>query len=933
MRPGVESAILVGRGGELAVLRDALAGAGAEQPATVLVGGESGVGKSRLVRELLAGLGGGRARALVGMCVELGGAGLPYAPFTAALRGSDVRLDVAGDGELGRVRLFERVLAELDRLAEERPLVLVIEDAHWADRSSRDLLDFLVRNQQSVPRLLLVVTYRAEDVHRAHPLRSLIAELTRLPWVRRLELGRLSRADVVAQMRAIRGREPEPELVDAIYRRSEGNPLFVEALLDGGPPAASLADLLLDRIERLPAETGAVLRAAAAGGAAVPHAVLVAVTGLDDAALSAVVRPAVDANVIMVDGDGYAFRHALIREAVYGSLLPGERGPLHRRYAEVLAGGREVGVVARHLIAAGEAGPALVAAHGAALDRAASLAFGEQLEMLAHVLRLWPSVPDAAGRIGADRVSVLEWAVEAAHSAGDHARGAGLATEALALVDQGSEPVRAARLLVRRGLMRRQTGQAGDLDDLRAAVALVPAGDPARAGVLNDLAGRYLEGPPMPDAARAAAEEALTLARRTGDDRAQAAAMVTLAILAARLGDLDAQLVRLAEARRLAERVGSDHVVMRSLHHEASILLGFGRAERSAEIARAALTRVQAMGVARAYGAGHAIDLIGALYALGRWDEALDGVEHALSLAPPATFRAHLLCYRGVISLHRGDLAVAEDAVAQSHELLAGAAGFAQDPLRLPRLEIRLRLAQGRTADALAVLEQALELPYLADAARFTWNLLALGAHAVAEAHGQTPLLSRLREVADRVGRFTPVQHAEALVFEAELTRAGGTFDRTAWDAAVRAWDELNQPHRLAQALLPAAEAAVLDGDRDTAAAMLRRAAKIADDLGATPLRGRIDDLARRARITVTAKDTVPDDQVRRELGLTPREMEILRLVSAGRGNREIAEELFISAKTASVHVSNVIAKLGVANRVEAAAAAHRLGVLDTSGG
>lgn len=183
------------------------------------------------------------------------------------------------------------------------------------------------------------------------------------------------------------------------------------------------------------------------------------------------------------------------------------------------------------------------------------------------------------------------------------------------------------------------------------------------------------------------------------------------------------------------------------------------------------------------------------------------------------------------------------------------------------------------------------------------------------------------------MGRFTPVQHAEALVFEAELTRAGGTLDRTAWDAAVRAWDELNQPHRLAQALLPAAEAAVLDGDRDTAAAMLRRAAKIADDLGATPLRGRIDDLARRARITVTAKDTVPDDQVRQELGLTPREMEILRLVSAGRGNREIAEELFISAKTASVHVSNVIAKLGVANRVEAAAAAHRLGVLDTSGG
>lgn len=973
MSAGVVSRVFVGRGAEFGVLTTALAGAERERPATILLGGDAGVGKSRLAREFSAQVAAG-ARVLTGTCVDLGADGLPFAPFTAALRelvgdlGADtvrkllpggVPGELAGllpglgnyqagaDAGAARVRLFEQVLGLLGRLSADRPLVLIIEDAHWADRSSRDLLDFLVRNQQSLPALLIVVTYRAEDVPRAHPLRTLLAELSRLDWVIRLDLAPLSKRDVVAQMRSILDREPEPELVEVIYRRSEGNPLFVETLLERGEPTAlpaSLGDLLLDRIDRLGAETRRVVRAAAVGGARVGHALLVAVTGLDDAALSEAIRPAVDANVLTVDGDCYAFRHALIREAAYAGLLPGERIPLHARYADTLAGepslapgARAATELAHHRLATGESGAALVAAHQAADEAKASLAYAEQLRMLERVVRLWPAVPDAAERIDADRLSIMERAVEAAHLAGDYPRGVELATAALGELDRTAEPVRAGLLLELRGRMRRHIGHADDVADLRAAVEVVPAGHPIRAVMLNSVATRMMEAP-FPDEARAAAEEALAIARRTGDERSEAAALVSLSTLDARRGGLEDQLPRLVAARAMAERNGAHNVVMQSLQWESSLLLAYGESERAAEVARRAMARVQAMGVARAYGAVHAIDLVGAVFTLGRWDEAVDVIEHAMDLAPPPSYQVHLLCIRGLIALYRGDLALPEDAVARSHRLLAGAAGFAQDPLRLPRLEIQLRVAQGRHADALDVVDWALALPYLPKMPRFAWMLVTNAAGAVAQARAAgelaeraTAVLATVRSVAATLGVHTPVQEADRLTYLAELALAEGTHDRGAWEAAVEAWDSLRRPYRAAEVLVPAAEAAIVSGDREAATGFLRRAAELTDRLGAALLRGELDDLARRARIVVgpdTASDgSDPADAVRRRLGLTPREIEILRLVSAGRGNREIAEELFISAKTASVHVSNIIAKLGVANRVEAAATAHRLGL------
>jgi hypothetical protein len=188
--------------------------------------------------------------------------------------------------------------------------------------------------------------------------------------VRGLELGRLSRGQVSAQLEGILGRPAPPSVLDAVWGRGAGNPLFTEALVnrDGTVSAAlpwTLRELLAGAVKDLPEATQQLLRTAAVGGPRAGHGLLAAVTGWDDAALTAVVRPAVAANVLVSDGDGYAFRHQLIREAVLEDLLPGERAQAHRRFALALdssAGSEAAVAVARHWRGAGEASLALEAA-------------------------------------------------------------------------------------------------------------------------------------------------------------------------------------------------------------------------------------------------------------------------------------------------------------------------------------------------------------------------------------------------------------------------------------------------------------------------------------------------------------------------------------------------------------------------------------------
>ena len=438
-------------------------------PATVLIGGEAGIGKTRLVRQFAAGV---EAEVLYGGCVDLSGGGLPFTPFTSAMRGHGDTLaellpvDVQADTDTARARLFEEVLTQFAGLCARQPVVLVIEDVHWIDRSSLDLLSFLVHNQQAAGGLLCVVTYRSDELERAHPLRGSLAELDRVAWTRRLELSRLERREVGSLIGAISGAEPTASLVAEIYRRSEGNPFFAEVLLDRqdepGLPE-SLRDLLLARVARLPEPTQAVLRMAAAGVGRVSHELLAAASGLDDGALSAALRPAVAAGVLVVDGGGYRFRHALISEAVRDDQLPGERAAAHRRFAQALASGHVLAAngggpaeLAFHWHAAGDASRALEAAWQAAGDAGARLAYAERLDMLERVIELWARVPDAARCIGCDRPVVVDAAVAAAVEAGELERGVALATAALAGAE--GDPVRTARLLGQRAPMLGRAG-------------------------------------------------------------------------------------------------------------------------------------------------------------------------------------------------------------------------------------------------------------------------------------------------------------------------------------------------------------------------------------------------------------------------------------------------------------------------------------------
>ena len=937
---------------------------------------------------------------LSGGCLELGADGLPFAPFTAVLRelvrdlGADgvaellpgrgtrelARLlpefgqpDTEADAGEARARLFEQMLSLLERLADRGPVVLIVEDLHWADRSTRDLLAFLISNQRDMGGLLIVGTYRSDELHRTHPLRPLLAELDRVAWVERIELPRLSRRNAGELVSRLLGREPEPSLADKVYQRTDGNPLFIEALLccDGGLSCElpeSLRDLLLDSVRRLPEETQEILRVASAGGQRVGHGLLAAVTGRDDEALARALRPAVAGNVLLTDADGYMFRHTLIREAVHEDLLPGEHGRLHTRFAEVLEAqptlvpaGRAVIEQAHHWYSAHDVRWALISAWRAATEAGRALAYAEQLTMLTRVLELWDKVPDAAESIAADHLRVLEEVVAVSHTAGENERGIAYADAALKEIDAAAQPARAALLLAERAKIKCQLGHPDGVGDLQDALRLLPAdaADAVRMRLLSTLA-MFLSPTTDKAGARAAAEEAAALARQVGDELTEIQAVVTLALIESDSGrgQPERHLEMLARAREMAERAGAYQQLLRVITNESHVLEGMGKHERAAEVARRGIASATKYGRARTVGTFLAINLAEPLVSLGRWDEATEVIDRALDLSPPPLIRVQLRCLSGAVAVARGDLTTPAATVASAEAVLRETRYEAQEHLPFTRLVIDLRLAEGRGPDALSAVADALDRFDLQHGSRYVWPLLVAGARACAAAVSTSAatrdvpfaeraaaLLGRLRVQAGKLGADGPVQQAHRLNFAAEAARAdsaagpGGVDCLTTWDAVAAGWDLVGQPYPLATALLRAAEAAMAGSDRDSAEVRLLRAGQLAGRLGAVPLRAEIGLLARRARIVLAAADTAdsarpsaagdPDDR-RQRLGLTAREFEVLRLVASGRSNREIADELFISPKTASVHVSNILAKVGAANRGEAAATAYRLHLFDS---
>jgi DNA-binding CsgD family transcriptional regulator len=1002
------SPVLVGRDEQMAVLDAAFASARQGGPSAVLVGGEAGVGKSRLVGEFGRAAAASGARVLTGGCLELGTDGLPFAPFTAVLRelvhemGADAVASMlpgrtarglarllpelgepegpgaGGDPGEARARLFEEMLTAVDHLTARSPVVLVIEDAHWADRSSRDLLMFLIGNQRAVSGLLIVVTFRSDELHRTHPLRPMLAALDRIDWVERVELPRLTRADTSELAARILGDPPASSLADALYHRSEGNPLFVEALLccEGELIAElpeSLRDLLLDSVRRLPEATQEVLRVASAGGETTGHALLAAVTGLDDDVLNTALRPAVTANVLRVRADGYAFRHELIGEAVRSDLLPGEHGRLHSRFADAIDAspglvppGRAAIELAHHWYLAHDITWALIGAWQAAAQAERAVAAAERLSLLARVLDLWDQVPDAAERIGADHARVLEEATNAAYDAGEYERGIAMATSALKELDPAAEPVRVAQLLQARGHFKMNLGRKEFPEDFAAALAIVPVDAPAARVPILLAAARCL--PHGGADYRSYAEEALALAREAGDEANQASALMSLAMSDAgdsQQGSIGSDPLELiTRARIMAERAGAYGLVARAAVCESHLLEGAGEHELAVEAARRGTANTDSQYLARELRSLLAVNQAEPLLALGRWDESLQVAEGArdIQLATLPLHRAMLRVVKGRISLARGETGAAAEAVTAVGELLRGSQYEDQHHLPFGAMEILVRLAAAGPAAAITAAAQVIDDYQVSSGSpRYAWPVVVAGATACLSGAGQArvarderlrdeaaALAGRLRTIAEKLEALGQAQEASRLTFAAAdghvaylLAAFPGAEDgpaagaapvaaglREAWDRAAAAWTGVSEPYPLAQALLHAAEAALACGDRDGAADRLRRAADLAASLGARPLGEQVALLARRARITLPGPGEAEPgtwEAGAADPGLTERERDVLRLVAAGRSNKEIAAELFISPKTASVHVSNILAKLGVASRGEAAAEAHAL--------
>lgn len=955
----------VGRVPELAALADALDTSKEGRAATVLIGGEAGVGKTRLVSEFAERAAQDGARVVVGQCVELGEDGLPFAPIAGALRdladqlGAETLLELAGPGrdmlpsllpelgtgmsrvEEGRGRLFEVVTILLERVSADRPLLLVVEDLHWADGSTRHLLQFIVRALSSA-RVMLAVTYRSDEIHRRHPLRPFLAELDRVRGVRRVTVPRLTEEEVAEQLAGIFAHEPVPRVVKTVFNRSEGIPFFVEELArasvdDSSPPLPdSLRDLLLVRTEQLSDAAQDVLRLLATGGVRVGDALLSAVAEMDGASLEAALREALSANIITVDGDAYAFRHALLREVLHDDLLPGAHERLHVRYAEALE--KNPGLVssdrapietAHHWYAARDQERAFAAYLNAAGQTRRAYAHGETLRMLERALELWHRMPDPAAVAGTDRAGLLHRAARAAEDAGELERSFALVEAALAEPDVGGDAdadvVRLASLLGHKAKMLGELGRPGGVALIEQALVLVAASPPSveKARLLAQLAARHMMDGRYDDAVRVS-HEAYATADAVNADDVKARALNVRAPSLIHSGHIAEGLATFEKERVV---IGDNLQTLVGYHINYSDALNLlGRYTEAAEVARRGMQKAGQIGFERGLGAMLAGNAAEPLLALGEWAEAEKLIMRTLELDPPYRHAWHLLTLQAWLQLWRGDVSQAEETLADLRDRQAGRVIDPQYRVPAARIAAEIALASDDLPAAWDHVVGALD-----DAAGpgYLMPLCAVGAAVLGAMRrsGMDVADSDVHLVRDLVEGFDAWGASQ--VWRAAVAAELAGDDPDAWHEVIGAVDDADGPAHLAvYARLRHGGALLAAGERAYAVDELRTAAAAAGDLGSGLLRQGVHDLARRAGIRLV--DQVPAESRSAGLpSLTSREREVLRLVAAGRSNREIGEELFISAKTASVHVSNILAKLGAASRIEAAAMAHREGLTE----
>jgi|tagenome__1003787_1003787.scaffolds.fasta_scaffold20989901_11 DNA-binding CsgD family transcriptional regulator len=975
----VSSSVFVGREQELSVLEAALARAESREGTVVLLAGESGMGKSRLIGELSDRARRRGATVLTGECLELAEGELPYAPIVGALRslvrerGPEVfgaahselsRLmpelapaDAEASSEAGsQARLFEQLLGVLSALGQDGPVLLVVEDLHWADRSTRDFISFLVRNARR-ERIALVASYRSDELHRRHPLRPFVLELERSGQALRIELRPFTRAELSQQVAAIRGAAADPTLVEDLLERSDGNPFFTEELLaasssSGAGLPQSLRDALLLRVEGLSDAAQSLLRVAAVAGRTIDHSLLAVAADLPDHELNDGLRQAVAGYVLVHDSEstGYSFRHALLREAVYEDLLPGERRMLHISLAKALeerpelAGSRAAAAaeLAHHWRGAHELPRALPASIRAGMEAEAVRALAEASLHYQRALEIWDVAADAAGELPLDRIEVTRRAAEAESLAGDRDRSIALARSVLEQIDEREDPVAAALAHERLGRYLWLIGRGEDAVPVyQRAVELMPAEPPSedRAFVLAGLAQvlmlciRNDESAPL-------CEAAVEIARSVGARAVEAHALNTMSANLSNQGDRERAVQSAKDALAIALEFELVEQIGRSYVNGADALDQAGRIDESIAFAKEGVEAARKFGAERGYGDFLRAEIIGRLYRAARWDEAekllADLVDRSPSGVTECLARQHL----AELHSERGELEDAAREAKRARELTLRSGGSMwHGPISATQASIELWA--GRPEAAAALIDECLELVAGTEYLFPMGDVYEIGVRAAADIAAAAPgdeavrerqlehaqgLIERFDSLLDSVAG-TPPQRAPACraTCAAELTRITGEPGADLWAEAQRLWEVAGDPYEAARAGWRRAEALLTEGgDRGEAERLVREAHSVAEKLRAAPLRKELEALARRARFELGPAGT-PSEIDR--LDLTPRELEVLGLLALGRTNRDIAGELFISEKTASVHVSRILSKLGARNRAEAAAIAHRLGL------
>jgi DNA-binding CsgD family transcriptional regulator/tetratricopeptide (TPR) repeat protein len=938
----VTSRQLVGRADELAGLHATAQAAAHGEVRVVLLAGDAGIGKTRLVTTAID-----RARrdgfiAALGGCLQLGEVSVAYAPLVEALRdlrtqlGEDVLVELFGPGltDIGALLgsgsggaaqssgpLFEHLLGFLTRLSRRQPVLLVFEDLHWADASTRDLVAFLGRNLRDAA-IVLLLTYRADDLHRRHPLRPVIADLERDPRVERIALSGLDRGELASLLGEISDNLPSDEVLDELLARSDGNPFYVEELMaaggiDHGVPA-TLSDVILSRVERLSEPAQAVLHVAAVLGNEVDDVLLEHVTGHS---VTAALREALFDQVLVIEGDACRFRHALVREALYDDLLPGERERLHLAAAQAIEASDRLdehvrwALLAYHWDAAGMSVKAFAASLQAGQEAERVHAFADAAAQYERALRLYDRVPDP----GVKRAELLLRAANAIHASSISPRAVTLAEAALRELGDSAPPEQRALVYERIGrfnwlLNRGVAGHAA----YEQAGELVDGRPPSReqAYTLSALGQSLMLRNHYRDAQHAL-QRAITVADEVGADDVRAHALTSLGPTLVGLGRIDEGVPAMRRALQLTtdpEEVGRGYVNL------AHCLCYAARYDEAARVGAEGVEYAMRSGYQQMYTSAVAGNWIMALLCAGRWDEAAElradprirpgDPYHELRWLPLLLWRGQVDEARPVIERVLRETAQADDVQFRGLALLRAA--------ELATLDQRWGDARGLIGEMLTAAARTDDQYYVAQAYGLGMTI-----------HVDPAAVDQLAAEAAAWGATVPAPLPEVRAWlatvPAERSRAHGTDTPEEWAAVVAAWDEVGQPYPAALARYRQADALLRARSRDAAAGLLADVLVVADTLGAAPLAAQVRSLAQRARLTLSVG--VPARDPVAALNLTPRELEVLALVAQGRTNRQIGTTLFISEKTASVHVTNLLRKLGVTNRTEAAAIAQRVGV------